>query len=54
LANAVDERAPEAAIGAWRHQTTSDFTLQMLPGGHFFFHGDEKPLLRLVWSRLAI
>lgn len=32
-------------LRAWREQTTSDFRLCMLPGGHFFLHTQRAPLL---------
>jgi len=42
---------PEVAcetLEAWRQQTRSDFSLQMLPGDHFFLHTSQS----LLWQAL--
>jgi surfactin synthase thioesterase subunit len=39
-------------LARWREQTTSGFTLRMLPGGHFFVETARVPLLRVVGREL--
>lgn len=39
-------------LAAWRDQTTCDFTLQLLPGDHFFPRSAESLLLPLVAKQL--
>jgi surfactin synthase thioesterase subunit len=36
FAGSGDESAPPDAMDGWRRHTTADFTLHVLPGGHFF------------------
>lgn len=44
----ADDRAPAEQLRAWRAQTTGDFTMQCLPGGHFFIHQTGALLVRLL------
>jgi surfactin synthase thioesterase subunit len=39
-------------LARWREQTTSGFTLRMLPGGHFFVETARTALLRAVGREL--
>jgi surfactin synthase thioesterase subunit len=39
-------------LARWREQTTSGFTLRVLPGGHFFVETARIPLLRAVGREL--
>jgi surfactin synthase thioesterase subunit len=49
----TDDSTEADALIAWRDHTTREFTLDMLPGGHFFLHEQEAILLRLVEGRLG-
>jgi surfactin synthase thioesterase subunit len=40
-------------LAAWRDHTRRDFTLQMLPGGHFFLHERESDVLASIEARLG-
>ncbi len=40
------------ALEAWREQTNADFSLQMLPGDHFFLHSAQPLLLRTLYQTL--
>ena len=39
--------------GGWLSQTSSDFSLAMLPGDHFFIQTYQAPLLELIARDLA-
>jgi medium-chain acyl-[acyl-carrier-protein] hydrolase len=39
-------------LGAWRDQTSDSFTLNMLPGDHFFLHSQQDSLLRMLSQEL--
>lgn len=39
-------------LEAWRHQTHSEFKLELFPGNHFFLESARKPLLRAVSQQL--
>jgi surfactin synthase thioesterase subunit len=43
-----DSRIPEESLAAWREYTTQDFSLEMLPGGHFFIFSAADPLREAV------
>lgn len=42
-----DETTPDT-LGAWREETRSDFSLDILEGGHFFIHPREAQVLGLI------
>lgn len=44
-----DTTATQAGLAAWRRENPRDFRMHRLPGGHFFFRGQERPYL----ARLA-
>jgi medium-chain acyl-[acyl-carrier-protein] hydrolase len=49
------DRDPDAGrdlLEPWREQTTSDFSLQMFPGGHFFLHASGPLLLQSIARKL--
>jgi medium-chain acyl-[acyl-carrier-protein] hydrolase len=41
-------------LEAWREQTSSSFTLRMLPGNHFFLHSNEVLLLNVLAIQLRV
>lgn len=41
-----------AELSAWQQQTSCDFTLQLLPGDHFFLHSAQAELLRSLTQLL--
>lgn len=41
-------------LEAWQQQTTADFSIQMLPGDHFFLHFAEDLLLNIVRKSLRV
>jgi medium-chain acyl-[acyl-carrier-protein] hydrolase len=43
-----DEEVSRADLEAWREQTTTAFSLHMLPGDHFFLHTAQPPLLKTL------
>lgn len=43
-----DNKVSYEQLNAWREQTHSDFTVQMFPGDHFFWHNNHKPLLQAI------
>ena len=47
-----DTDVPRENLEAWREQTSSSFTLKMLPGNHFFLHSNETLLLDLLTIQL--
>lgn len=47
-----DRRVSQSQLEAWRHQTNDGFSLEMLPGDHFFLHSAESPLLPLLSREL--
>lgn len=48
-----DGRASRADLEAWRQHTRRDFTLEMLPGGHFFLQSARLSLLRSMSRTLS-
>jgi medium-chain acyl-[acyl-carrier-protein] hydrolase len=40
-------------LEAWRHQTNRSFSLQMLPGSHFFINSEQELFLRTLSSELT-
>ena len=49
-----DVDVPRENLEAWRKQTSSSFTLRMLPGNHFFLHSNETLLLNLLAIQLRL
>ncbi|GCE31299.1 thioesterase [Dictyobacter alpinus] len=47
-----DRRAPHAVLAAWQEQTSSQFQLHMLPGGHFYLQERPAPLLDILARQL--
>lgn len=48
-----DKRATPDQLLAWQDQTRGSFTLELLPGGHFFLHSARGPLLGSIAQKLA-
>lgn len=48
-----DPKASAADLEDWRRQTSSAFSLRMLPGDHFFLNANPAALLRAVEQDLA-
>jgi surfactin synthase thioesterase subunit len=48
-----DEEVGEAALERWREQTVAAFSLQMLPGTHFFVQSQRDRLLAEIGGHLA-
>ena len=46
-----DPGVSEAAINAWREQTTGDFATKMIEGDHFFIHNALPQVLRIISAR---
>ena len=47
-----DNHFDSESIAHWRMQTSNDFTLHKLPGGHFFIHSAQSDLLQLIVREL--
>lgn len=47
-----DNETGREVLEPWREQTSSNFTLSMLPGGHFFLHSDQPILLNALSREL--
>ena len=43
-----DTDVTRESLSAWQEQTSSGFTLRMLPGTHFFLHEYERELLQMI------
>jgi surfactin synthase thioesterase subunit len=50
---AEDEGVPHERLAGWRHHSSGEFTLDLLPGGHFFTQQSESALLGLLEAHLA-
>jgi len=50
----ADPLAESTEIDRWREQTTSGFSSQMLPGGHFFIQTARADLLQLLRQELRL
>ncbi|HKG21210.1 MAG TPA: alpha/beta fold hydrolase [Blastocatellia bacterium] len=48
-----DQDVTREHLAAWRAQTTSSFSLRMMPGDHFFLHAAEPLLLGALAQELA-
>ena len=42
----LDSKVSREELEGWGAQTTTDFSVRMYPGGHFFIHTDRASLLR--------
>lgn len=47
-----DGEAERAELEAWREQTTTDFSLRMFAGDHFFIHTARSSILWALWQQL--
>lgn len=47
-----DAEVSRESLEAWRAQTTSDFSLHLLPGDHFFLNVEQALLLRVLTQEL--
>jgi len=48
----LQDRASDEQLQAWRKETHGAFSLQMFPGGHFFIHEQEGPVLAALAALL--
>ncbi|MFK4383742.1 thioesterase II family protein [Bradyrhizobium sp. USDA 223] len=47
----ADDETSREALGAWRQETSASFTLDILPGHHFFIHTEQAELIdRIGWA----
>ena len=49
----ADEEVNRDDVAAWREQTRGRFRMRMLPGDHFFIHGNRELVLEAVARDLA-
>lgn len=49
----TDDEAPAADVLAWREHVRAPFTVQILPGDHFFVHSARDELLARIASALC-
>lgn len=49
-----DPEVSQAEADAWRHQTTADFRLRMLPGNHFFLAAERLRLHQAIVEDLQL
>ena len=47
------DAATREQLEAWGELTTSDFSLRMFPGDHFFLHAAQLDILRIISQKLA-
>lgn len=48
-----DEEVGPEVLGAWAEQTTSSFSLHMLPGDHFFINSSQSLICHLLSQQLS-
>lgn len=48
----ADDESACGRLRAWRCHTTARFTLEMLPGGHFFVHSEKRRLVCSISGEL--
>jgi medium-chain acyl-[acyl-carrier-protein] hydrolase len=48
-----DEETTREQLAPWREMTGGAFSLQMLPGDHFFLHSSQAMLLDIITRQLA-
>jgi surfactin synthase thioesterase subunit len=53
FAGSEDPEAPPEQVDGWAAETTGDFRLVVLPGGHFFLHDQQTALLAAVADSLG-
>lgn len=47
----ADDETKREALEAWRQETSASFTLEILPGHHFFIHTEQAELIdRIGWA----
>lgn len=49
----TDDVTSRDALEAWRNETSASFTLDMLPGHHFFIHTQQAELIDRIGAALA-
>jgi medium-chain acyl-[acyl-carrier-protein] hydrolase len=52
FAGSEDVDTPPERMEGWKGHTTSEFSLTVIPGDHFFFHHAQKELLELLTARI--
>jgi surfactin synthase thioesterase subunit len=50
----ADDEGTRDNLATWRDHTTCQFSLHVLPGGHFFIHRQEAELLAIIEERLSL
>jgi medium-chain acyl-[acyl-carrier-protein] hydrolase len=50
----TDPEVSQTELAAWQEHTTGEFSLQMLPGNHFFIHENRLQLLDLLSQHTAL
>jgi surfactin synthase thioesterase subunit len=50
---AEDPHVRREHLETWRSETTAEFALRMLPGGHFFLHTGQREFLTTLFEDLA-
>ncbi|MEU7327934.1 thioesterase II family protein [Streptomyces parvus] len=53
FAGTEDREVPHELMASWHEQTTGGFTRHVLPGDHFFLHGERTALLDTVRAALT-
>ncbi|OLU26326.1 thioesterase [Pseudomonas sp. PA15(2017)] len=48
------DRATQEQLIAWQLESDASFSLEMLPGGHFFIHEHETKVLRILRANLEV
>ncbi|WP_295473019.1 alpha/beta fold hydrolase [uncultured Pseudomonas sp.] len=49
-----DDKATQEQLIAWQQESDANFSLEMLPGRHFFIHDHEGMVLRILRSNLEV
>jgi surfactin synthase thioesterase subunit len=49
-----DDRATTEQLIGWSRETRGSFSVDMLPGGHFFIHEHEAKVLRMIKDHLEV
>jgi surfactin synthase thioesterase subunit len=52
LGGTDDPLTPPESLEGWREQTSGEWALHSVPGGHFFVHTEEAAVLRVISQRL--
>jgi len=53
IGGSEDDEVGDEKLAAWREHTTGHFSLQIIPGDHFFINTSRQHLLELLARRLA-